>query len=157
MDDDFAYALDFFLNRDASGLNNTDALDRAINRVLDCAIDFALALDSDRARELRRSLQQLKAELPNPDKGLQRFKTWWQAQGQTWTELLSAAIVEHNNASYDWQFSNQQKHLLRQYYDANKLLVDCLNSDCEVTPAVRSHIEDTLLLPIAAIEKLNSL
>jgi hypothetical protein len=37
---------------------------------------------------------------------------------------------------------------LQQYYDANKLLVDCLNSDCYVSRIVREAIEDTLLLPI---------
>jgi len=42
---------------------------------------------------------------------------------------------------------------LRQYYDANKLLVDCLNRADDVTPAMRSHIEDTLLFPIAEIQK----
>jgi predicted NACHT family NTPase len=53
----------------------------------------------------------------------------------------------------DWQFSEQQIELLMQYYYANVLLMDCLNSDCYVTREVRSHIEDTLLLPIAEIEK----
>jgi hypothetical protein len=42
---------------------------------------------------------------------------------------------------------------LQQYYNANKLLVDCLNSDCYVSREVRQEIEDTLLLPIAEIEK----
>ena len=41
-----------------------------------------------------------------------------------------------------------QKKLLKQYYDANRLLVDCLNSDCYISREVRQEIEDTLLLPI---------
>ncbi|MEH2279870.1 MAG: NACHT domain-containing NTPase [Nostoc sp.] len=53
----------------------------------------------------------------------------------------------------DWQFSKEQKELLQQYYDANKLLVDCLNSDCYVSREVRQQIEDTLLLPIAEIKQ----
>jgi hypothetical protein len=44
--------------------------------------------------------------------------------------------------------------LLRKYYDANKLLVDCLNSGCNVSPAVRQEIEETLLLPIANLQKI---
>ncbi|MDZ7953885.1 NACHT C-terminal helical domain 2-containing protein [Nostoc sp. DedQUE09] len=47
-------------------------------------------------------------------------------------------------------FSEQQEELLRQYHEACLLLVDCLNSASE---KMRSHIEDTLLLPIAEIEK----
>ncbi len=38
-------------------------------------------------------------------------------------------------------------------YEANKLLVGCLNSDCYVTKATRQYIEDTLLLPLSEIEK----
>ncbi|WP_445251178.1 NACHT C-terminal helical domain 2-containing protein [Microcoleus sp. D3_18a_C4] len=34
-----------------------------------------------------------------------------------------------------------------------KLLVDCLNSGCNVSPTVRQEIEETLLLPIANIQK----
>jgi len=36
---------------------------------------------------------------------------------------------------------------LEQYYDANKLLVDCLNSYCDVSPAAREEILETLLVP----------
>ncbi|WP_445305773.1 NACHT C-terminal helical domain 2-containing protein [Microcoleus sp. T2B6] len=35
-----------------------------------------------------------------------------------------------------------------------KLLVDCLNSGCNVSPAVRQEIEETLLLPISHIQKI---
>jgi hypothetical protein len=62
-------------------------------------------------------------------------------------------MIEHRNIGHNWQFSKEQIGLLRQYYDANKLLVDCLYNASNVTPVVRSHIEETLLLPIAEIEK----
>jgi hypothetical protein len=55
---------------------------------------------------------------------------------------------QHLGGKY-WQFSSADKELLKQYYEANKLLVECLNSDCPVTPEVRSEILDTLLLPIS--------
>ncbi|WP_276750717.1 NACHT C-terminal helical domain 2-containing protein [Chlorogloeopsis fritschii] len=38
------------------------------------------------------------------------------------------------------------------YYDANQLLLDCLNSNCEVTAAIRQEIEATLLLPQKELE-----
>ena len=78
---------------------------------------------------------------------------WWQVKGKTWIRRLRAVMIQYRNIGHDWQLSDQQKKVLRQYYDANKLLVDCLNSSCNVTPAVRSHIEETLLLPIAEIQK----
>jgi len=59
---------------------------------------------------------------------------------------------QHLGGKY-WQFSSTDKELLKQYYDANKLLVECLNSDCPVSPEVRSEILDTLLLPISESKK----
>jgi predicted NACHT family NTPase len=66
-------------------------------------------------------------------------------------------MIEYRNIGHDWQFSDEQKERLQQYYDANKLLVDCLNSDCYVSREVRLEIEETLLLPIAEIEQRRGL
>ncbi|MBV8884818.1 MAG: hypothetical protein JO235_12600 [Chroococcidiopsidaceae cyanobacterium CP_BM_RX_35] len=44
--------------------------------------------------------------------------------------------------------------MLLQYYDANQLLVACLNHVTCVTNSLRDEIEATLLLPIAEIERL---
>ncbi|MEH2467846.1 NACHT C-terminal helical domain 2-containing protein [Nostoc sp.] len=57
-------------------------------------------------------------------------------------------MIKHRNIGHDWQFSDGQKKLLQQYYDANKLLIDCLNSECYVSRTMRQQIEDTLLLPV---------
>jgi hypothetical protein len=62
-------------------------------------------------------------------------------------------MIKYRNIGYNWQFNNQQQEALAQYNSANQLLVDCLNSDCYVSREVRQEIEDTLLLPIAEIEK----
>ena len=117
---------------------------------LDPAIDLALS------PELRQALQELKTQLHDPDSGEKIFKLWWHIQSRALIRQLRTLMIEPRNIGHDWQFRNEQKELLKQYYDANKLLVDCLNSDCNVTPAVRSHIEDTLLLPIAEIQKRRS-
>ncbi len=66
---------------------------------------------------------------------------------------LKNIAIEDRNIGYDWDFSNVQKQLLQQYYDANKLLVDCLNSDCYISREVRQEIEDTLLLPMSEIKQ----
>ncbi|MCP2727492.1 NACHT domain-containing protein [Limnofasciculus baicalensis] len=109
--------------------------------------DRALTIDSS----LGESLQHLKQQLPNLDENEWRFKEWWKFNGFRWTQQLSAVMISHRNIGHNWQFNPQEKELLRQYYDANKLLVDCLNSDCYVSREVRQEIEDTLLLPIAEI------
>jgi len=83
----------------------------------------------------------------------EKRELWWQLNGKAWTEQLRTIMIEYRDIGQDWQFNNEQKEALKQYNDANKLLVDCLNSDCYVSREVRQEIEDTLLLPIAEIEK----
>ncbi len=96
---------------------------------------------------LHQSLQQLQDQLPDPNQDRERFQTWWQANHPAWAERLKAAITEHRQIHYYWEFSPEQQQVLQRYYDANKLLIDCLNSNSEVTTAVRQEIEASLLLP----------
>jgi predicted NACHT family NTPase len=140
-------------------------LDRALALALALArarvLTLARALDLDRtlalAREigstdLQKSLQQLQDRLPDLSaENYHKFKHWWQINGRDWTEELIAITIEHRNIGHDWQFNEAQEKLLQQYYDANKLLVDCLNSDCYVSREVRAEIEASLLLPIKSL------
>jgi hypothetical protein len=77
----------------------------------------------------------------------------WDESWEAWREELCDVINEYRNWVNDWEFEDEQEICLQQYYDANKLLVDCLNSGCNVSKAVKEEIEETLLLPIAEIEK----
>jgi len=61
-------------------------------------------------------------------------------------------ITDYRNIHHHWQFSPEQEQVLQQYYDANQLLMDCLNSNCEITAAIRQEIEATLLLPQKELE-----
>jgi predicted NACHT family NTPase len=152
-------------------LGNIRALDVGLDDILALACDRALDLDltyypyafkgafylaCERALilepKLGQALQELKEQLPDLDSSEWRFRQWWETNGQAWSEKLRARLIEHRDIGYDWQFSDEQKKLLKQYYDANKLLVDCLNSDCYVSREVRQEIEETLLLPVAEIE-----
>jgi hypothetical protein len=105
---------------------------------LDDAMDFN--------SEIGEALQTLQQEIKE-----QRH----QVKGENCTKQLQDLMVKNRNIGHDWQLSNEHKKLLQQYYDANKLLVDCLNSGCVVSNQVRQDIEETLLLPITEIEKRN--
>ncbi|WP_029630953.1 MULTISPECIES: NACHT domain-containing protein [Nostocales] len=122
-----------------------------INRALARAIARAIACNL--APELNQVLQTLQDKLPNPENAPEFLKQWWQSNGKGWEEKLRTVMIEHRNIGYDWQFSNEQKELLRQYYVANELLVACINSSCVMSDEVKDAIEDTLLLPSAEIEK----
>jgi predicted NACHT family NTPase len=126
------------------------SIDNAFSRVLDRALVRAFTHTCEiESIELQESLRQLKDLLPHEHQNISY--NWWITHCQDWTEKLRAIMIEHRNIGHDWQFSEAQKKLLQQYYDANKLLVDCLNSDCYVSREVRAEIEASLLLPIKSL------
>jgi hypothetical protein len=74
---------------------------------------------------------------------------------EEWKQMLGSSLSKHRNLKLDWLFSNEQQQLLKQYYAANKLLLGCLE-ESNASPEVRQEIHETLLLPIAEIEKRKS-
>jgi hypothetical protein len=156
LDFDLYFALDLALECDLYLYRNRNyALAFDFEGAFDRAFEFK-GSDTERPAasdsELKVKIQVLRAEIPSQD-DLATFQQWWLTNGKPWAERLRAAMLKHRNIGHDWQFSEDQKETLRQYYDANQLLIDCLNSDCYVTKATRQYIEDTLLLPLSEIEK----
>jgi predicted NACHT family NTPase len=138
-------AFDLIIRYTSSSVNSDYSYTSDIARILDCILESNL--------ELRQKLKLLREQLPEQE----IYKQWWEANGLNWTKQLKSLMIEHLNIGYNWQFNSTQKRLLQQYYDANMLLVDCLNSDCYVSRDVRQEIEETLLLPITEIEKRKQL
>lgn len=99
-----------------------------------------------------KSLQQLKNQLPASHQNQEQLQAWWQENYATWVEQLKNTITHYRNIHHPWQFSPEQQQTLKRYYDANQLLIDCLNSNCEVTETIRQEIEATLLLPQTELE-----
>ncbi|WP_035991251.1 NACHT domain-containing protein [Leptolyngbya sp. KIOST-1] len=126
------------------------ALDTARTRVY--ALRIAEQVIRNLSSNLKFEVQELSAALPI-QVDWEIFNQWWSKNGGAWSEKLKMVMIEHRNIGHDWRLSGAQKEKAQQYYDANKLLVDCLNSDCYVTKATRQYIEDTLLLPLSEIEK----
>ena len=129
-------------------LSLSSEIDLSLSLELDLTRALDLALDPSLDRDLQWSLKQLEAQLPDPEVGREKFKQWWKAKGEAWTKKLRDVMISYRNIGYNWQFNEQQQEALRQYYDASRLLVDCLNSDCYVSRWVRQEIEETLFLPI---------
>jgi dsRNA-specific ribonuclease len=145
---DFAKAFDDPTRRRSFARSFTSVFDRTRGLALNLVFDFdaknvllcLLALDLE--PQLKQAMQELEAELPDPDKEAEKFNEWRKTKGQAWVEKLTGLI------GYNLQFSEQQKDLLKEYYKANKSLVEELNSVCQVSKAVRQEIEETLLLPV---------
>lgn len=148
---DYQLALDLSLDRTLA-LNRvfettSNNLASSIHRVMTRAIARARVVEP----QLETGLEQLKAELPLPAVEAQVFQRWWLANGKAWIEQLRAVMIQTRNLGHTWEFSDRQKTALKQYYEANQLLVDCLKSDCYVTSKLRREIESTMLLPLCEL------
>ncbi|NBD18476.1 MAG: NACHT domain-containing protein [Cyanobacteria bacterium] len=99
-----------------------------------------------------KALQQLKNELPTSNYSEKAIQTWWQQNHSNWKERLQATITDERNIHHPWEFNAEQQIILKCYYDANQLLVDCLNSNAEITSTIRQEIEATLLMPQKELE-----
>lgn len=105
---------------------------------------------------MQKLLEDLKNSLPKPAIQRELRQSWWRQNGRVWLEDIFHVIkyrkldyALHGNKPLK-QFQEHQEELLKQYHEACLLLLDCLKS---ASKEVRSHIEDTLFLPIAEIEK----
>jgi len=69
---------------------------------------------------------------------------------------LRQVCIDYRNIGHDWQFTKEQIKLLNQYYEANLLLVECMNRS-NISEQVREEIESTLLLPVLSIPNIENL
>ena len=114
----------------------------ALNHILDIVLDIGF----------HKSLQQLSDRLPNKNHTISSFEKWCSKNYAAWVTDLQKAIATHRDISNQWEFNPEQQQLLQRYYEANRLLLDCLHSNCEVTESIRLDIEATLLLPQKELE-----
>ncbi|WGV26048.1 NACHT domain-containing protein [Halotia branconii] len=112
------------------------------------ALSFALDLRhllTDQP-SLQKSLQDLKNQLPFPSQGGEVLKIWWQDHGNAWIEELRTLMIDTRQIGHNWQFNQHELEQLQQYWDANKLLLDCLNRASDVTPQLGNFIKENLFL-----------
>jgi predicted NACHT family NTPase len=104
--------------------------------------------------EFKEQLEQLyntlqhKLEEKNPD-----LQVWRKSHGKEWVENLRQLAIKYRNIGHNRQFTEEQSLKIEQYHKVNKLLIDCLKSECRISRSVREEIEETLFLPLEAIEQ----
>jgi hypothetical protein len=97
---------------------------------------------------IKPAIHELLKQLPSQRTPKKELNQWWKDNRIKWASQLRTLMIEHYDIGHNWQFSQEQLKLLKQYYNANKFLVDCLKTGCNVSPEVQSRIEDNLLSPI---------
>lgn len=138
----------FYLDRDrdihsAVALVLESAIGLALNSDLDSDLDSDLALALNLGPEFKLQLQEIRDRLPDKNN-----TELYEQQGKQWTEDLRQIMIKYRNIGHDWQFTDEQTHKLKKYYDANKLLIDCLECECCINRPVREEIEATMMLPV---------
>ncbi|OUL32982.1 histidine kinase [Nostoc sp. T09] len=155
----FALSLDLRL---AGNLSIDLALDLALTHALAVSLTMtadiffqrlftlSLALDLEHLLRnqpsLKTSLQDLKNQLPSQHQSRETLKVWWQTYGEAWIEKLRNLMIAERQIGHVWNFNQKDWQELQQYWYANELLLDCLNSAVNITPNVRKSIEKSLLL-----------
>jgi len=120
---------------DAAKISRATSANAAMLIAIQIALGFKTLKSGDR-RTLKTLLQRLKGnELDD-----QQLK-------EVADEARDVAKQRHHIGQL-WQFTAAEKAILKQYYDANQLLVECLDSDgCMMEPELRQQLEATLFLP----------
>ncbi|ABA21538.1 Predicted signal transduction protein containing Nacht domain [Trichormus variabilis ATCC 29413] len=116
----------------------------AFNYIYALNINFDEAINVVNDAEFREELQKLKRGLPSAEGNLEKVVYWWYENGKLWNQQLRSKIIKYRNIGYDWQFNQQQVRLLQQYFEANKLLRDCLRYALD--SRLKRKIEDELFL-----------
>ncbi len=87
-------------------------------------------MNFDIFKELQESLKLLKQEIEQTFRENDSFQDWWQREGNPLNEKLKKILNQYRfrcqNQIGQYKFSRQQRDALQQYYDANQLLLDCL-------------------------------
>ncbi len=121
------------------------------------SVKFSIARSIIFNKKIRQTLQELrdKSSFHINQSDDEVYGQDWDESLQAWREDVCDVINEYRSWIHDWEFDEKQEECLQDYYYANKLLIDCLNKSFSITLEVQQKIEETLLLPIAEIEKRN--
>jgi NACHT domain len=152
---DLDMALDLSLFHVLNLINNLESTRCPIltlQRTLKRATAYATKIKSELAQELQEIVQKLP---PLGDEKAQ-FWLWWHEQGEAWSESVSSAAIKYRNIGYQWELNPLEQVSLKQYYQANILLVNCLERSSHVSPDVKQAIKHKLLIPPAENEETQS-
>jgi adenylate kinase family enzyme len=142
-------ALDFWIDFDLNKIFDFD-IDIDINHIL------AVARARTQNLDFQHQLKELQDRLPDTSQENDYwFQQWGEINRAEWLEDFRQVMITHRDIGHNWQFTEDQKEILLQYYNATFLLIECLTSDCYVSRHVRESIEDTLLLPIEELRSEN--
>ncbi|MDX2211668.1 MAG: NACHT domain-containing protein [Oculatellaceae cyanobacterium bins.114] len=72
-------------------------------------------------------------------------RDWWKFRQSYWQDRIQKLMLLRLNLRCDWNFSEEEKNALRQYYDATKLLSECMNRSRKTSDETYHKITRNLL------------
>ncbi|MGJ3249144.1 MAG: NACHT C-terminal helical domain 2-containing protein [Elainellaceae cyanobacterium] len=117
-------------------------LKMAFDRMFDLLTRFSL--DRAQADELAQHFQSLLSQLPS------------QVVMRNHSEQIRGLMIHYRDIGHYWKFSNSQVNLLKRYYLANKLLVDCISNTKNLSESTKREIRNSLLLSYMKVHKTSS-
>ena len=114
-----------------------------LQRSLKRAISHAIKIEP----ELTKELQRMKQKITTSQENATQFWLWWHQEGKAWFSDLNSMAMKYRNIAHQWNFNSQQQQVLQQYFQANILLLDCLDHSSYVSSEVRDSIGHQLLKP----------
>jgi len=150
LDDAFAFDLDPSLAIDLAIARTHQRLQQmgeqpTYEQILDLWFVLDFGRQFPRETRLNQALIELKAQFPSLERNELEWQTWWKTHKTGWLKQFHERVLKPQKMDFCWHLSPLQQQILWEYYRTNQFLVACLNSECSVDEAVRSHIESTLL------------
>ncbi|MBD2503741.1 NACHT domain-containing protein [Anabaena azotica] len=123
----------------------------AFNHAHALNINFDEAIDIVKNDEFKEDLQKLRKKLPSTESNIDNLRCWWLDNGKNWRNQLSNTLIKYRNIGHDWQFNEQESKLIQKYFNANKLIIDCLKY--YVNKQIKQKVERELFMPITQIRR----
>jgi NACHT domain len=131
-----------------------------LSRERTCGYNYELAQELSKTSPplLRRKLNLISRKLPGRG-DWDYLDWWWKQEGRAWVDEFYQIMSEYyNNGGSQYiashiQWNHQDRCKLKQYYDANKLLLELLKSKNSASPRICREIENSLLFPIAELKR----
>ncbi|HEY9800448.1 MAG TPA: NACHT domain-containing NTPase [Leptolyngbyaceae cyanobacterium] len=128
-------------------LNDT----HAFNHAHALNINFDEAIEIVKNYEFKEDLQKLRKQLPSTESNIEKLRCWWRDNGKNWNHQLSNSLIKYRKIGHDWQFNEPESKLIRKYFNANKLIIDCLKY--YVNKQIKQEVERELFMPITKIRR----
>jgi hypothetical protein len=132
---------------DYAELSSRDVYRKVSSTILEA---IQILSNTELANELKEFCLELANDINIIKASKNKFQNWFQSQAPIKVEELKNLFKKYRDINWDWNWAEDQFDLQIKYYEANILLVECLNINEVASEELKEQIKDELLLPNTA-------